>query len=355
MRENRWRRLEPKVVYFVCHEFVTNDRTADWIAEEVERRFEISLHRTQVYQVILEGRRRRYFYLTPPREEHLSERMADRFAPSVGASCMTVVPRASLPSLDAVANAASLALLREVKEVHAQMREGKRPVHVGFGAGETMMLVARHFAERLRMDERSPNVVLHALSSGANILEPATAPVAFFSFFDGIPGVSFTGLFASSFVDYDDWEKERGNVGVHEAFAEKEKLQVVVTALADAGDEHGELNRLLAHPSGKHTRDVLDQVEGRVGDVLYRPFTQREPITRQVGIRAVSLFEIAELVTFAASKEKRVLLVAGPCGGCGRSRSKALLPLLTQPALRVWSHVVTDEATALACLNPPFN
>jgi len=40
------------------------------------------------------------------------------------------------------------------------------------------------------------------------------------------------------------------------------------------------------------------------------------------------------------------------CGNadCRRSRSDALMPLLEEPSLRVWSHLVTDDVTALNCL-----
>ena len=103
----------------------------------------------------------------------------------------------------------------------------------------------------------------------------------------------------------------------------------------------------------REARRVLDTEEGRIGDVMYRPFNARGPITRSTGIRAVTLFELDELVEFAAQRDKAVVLVAGPCGNakCGRSRSDALLPLLEEPSLDVWSHLVTDDVTAVNCLH----
>lgn len=57
-----------------------------------------------------------------------------------------------------------------------------------------------------------------------------------------------------------------------------------------------------------------------------------------------------ELRNVARDPAKDVVLIAGPCGICGRSREDALLPLLTQDALDVWSYLVLDDTTALECL-----
>ena len=39
-------------------------------------------------------------------------------------------------------------------------------------------------------------------------------------------------------------------------------------------------------------------------------------------------------------------IVAGPCMLCGKTRSDALRPLLSEPALRIWSRIVMDMETA---------
>jgi hypothetical protein len=48
---------------------------------------------------------------------------------------------------------------------------------------------------------------------------------------------------------------------------------------------------------------------------------------------------------------KHVILIARQCGNCGLTRARALLPLLQNPALKVWSHIVMDIATAKELLN----
>jgi hypothetical protein len=215
------------------------------------------------------------------------------------------------------------------------------------------MLVARYLADRLRAIDTPPPVVLHALSSGFSVPEPATAPVTFIGFFHGIPGFEARGLFGPPYVRADEWERTRASEGVREAFAERDLLHVVITSLASKLDEHGELNRLmkLYDEPGQQSRTLLDHEEQRVGDVMYRPFSLRGPITRDTHIRAVTLFELTELVEFASDADKAVILVSGPCGSCDRHRDDALMPLLTVPELAVWSHLVTDEQTASKCLD----
>jgi hypothetical protein len=357
MDDTRWARIRPEVVFFACDAFFRKEK-AEAIADEIRARFGEKVHRTQVYRLITEGRERGYFQLTPPRDQELSRRLVDKFVkegkrPKV----VNVVSRGFRDALDHVAIAAAKTAVEVINDVHRRTTTEPREVHVGFGAGATMMLVARYLAERLRSQATPPPLVLHALSSGFNVAYPATAPTAFFNFFHGIPDVTYRGLFAPAYVRTVDWKSIRSQVGVRESFAEKDSLQVVITSLASSKDHHGELNRFMAlnQEIGVRARKILDDEEGRLGDVIYRPFNARGPITRKTEIRAVTLFELEELVEFAADERKAVILVAGPCGDCGRSRSDALAPLLTEPSLAVWSHLVTDDETARNCLEgrPP--
>jgi DNA-binding transcriptional regulator LsrR (DeoR family) len=367
MDDNWLARLDHQVVFFACDAFISG-MNADWIARSTRERFTKPLHRTQVYQVISEGRRRGYFQLTPPRDEMLSRRMLDRFVHSrPGATdsradkVVKVVSQGYEPSLEHVAVAGAATALKVIRDKYAKLPKprarkrasGDEPaVHVGFGAGSTTMLVARHLAEMLRAEETPPHVVLHALSSGFSVKYPATAPVAFFNFFHGNPFVSYRGMFAPAYVKSESFDEQITDVGVRESFQEKKKIQIIVTALASQQDPHGELNRFMAvnEDLGREARKILDEEEHRKGDVMYRPFNEAGPITRSAGIRAVTLYELAQLRDFVHKEKKAVILVAGPCSTCQRSRSDALLPLLREPSLDLWSHLVTDDETATRCL-----
>ena len=89
-----------------------------------------------------------------------------------------------------------------------------------------------------------------------------------------------------------------------------------------------------------------------MASVAYLPYSQRGPV-RQEGddLRAVTLFEIQELVQRARLKNKYVVLIARKCGKCGRDRSDALRPLLTIPELKVWTTLVMDVTTARGLLD----
>jgi hypothetical protein len=63
-------------------------------------------------------------------------------------------------------------------------------------------------------------------------------------------------------------------------------------------------------------------------------------------LRAVTLYELEDLVGLAVQKNKHVILIARQCGLCGRTRADALHPLLTNPSLKVFSSLVMDAATA---------
>jgi hypothetical protein len=65
----------------------------------------------------------------------------------------------------------------------------------------------------------------------------------------------------------------------------------------------------------------------------------------------VTLFELDDLAALARREDKYVVLFAGPCGECGHTKTSALVPLLTEPRLRLWTHLVTDVQTASELLH----
>ena len=137
--------------------------------------------------------------------------------------------------------------------------------------------------------------------------------------------------------------------GVRESFERAREIDIVVSSLASASDEHGALTRFINFGKGGAS-DLRRQ--GWVGDFQYLPLSRRGPIRLDHGIRAVTLFELADFVRMVQTKDKHVVLVAGPCGVCGRTKEDALIPLIEEPSLKIWSHLVTDAQTADRLLNP---
>ncbi len=327
-----------ELVFGVCHAFLKGEKT-EAIAEA------FGLTREGVYPLIVEGAARNYLLLCPPAQQQLTERLALRYAIDPGH--VRVVATRGKAANEQVSWAGGDLVLDLAREVAAR----KKPVHLGLGSGWTTLQVARRLAQRLRTEFGGADLVLHALSSGFDIKDPLRAPVAFFGSFSDLPvKVDYLGLFVSAAVPWNMYEDVKTQPGVRESFQHAPDVDIVVTSLASAGDEHGALNRFLKLWGNEAIDDLKRQ--GWVGDVQYLPYSTGAPITVQSGVRAVTLFELSDMVAMVRSRNKHVVLVGGPCGDCGRPKTDALRPLLEQPGLRVWSHLVVDAGTAEELLGP---
>ena len=338
-------RLEDVHLIQVCDSFLRGTRKVDTIAEELNERFgregtAYRVTREQIYPLLREARDRGFFELRAPLEHRLHQRVADVFGFNV--AHVDVVPARDEVANDLVASRAAGTCLRIIKALALTKRNGA--VHVGLGAGATTLSIARHLAAKLRAEDSRPRVVLHALTSGFHVDNPQTSPVAFFGLFQELQEqIGYVGLFAPSVVKTSDYAKARTQPGVKEGFDRKKEIDVVITSLASRHDPDGELNQFLRDD----TRGLrLLQKNGWLGDVQYRPYSASGPIQQATPTRAVTLFEVGELVKLARQKDKHVILAAGPCRRCGRTREDALLPLMTNPQLKLWTHLVLDLGTA---------
>ena len=327
-----------ELVFGVCHAFLKGDKT-----EDIANTF--GLTREGVYPLVVEGAARNYLLLCPPPQQELTERLAQRYG--LDPSRIRVVATRGKGANEQVSWAGGDVVLDLVRE----MAERKKQVHLGLGSGWTTLQVARRLAQRLRTEFGGPDLALHALSSGFDIKDPLRAPVAFFGSFANLPmKVDYLGLFVSAAVPWNMYEDVKMQPGVRESFEHAAEVDIVVTSLASAADEHGALNRFLK----LWKNDALDELmrQGWVGDVQYLPYSTSGPISVESGVRAVTLFELSELVEMVQSGDKHVVLVGGPCGHCGASKTEALRPLLEEPGLRVWSHLVVDAGTAEKLIEP---
>jgi hypothetical protein len=240
----------------------------------------------------------------------------------------------------------------------------KGTVHVGLASGFTLLRIAIHLADLLRREKNLPRLVFHSLSGGYSPFDPQKASVTFSPMFYALPTtVEFVALFAPPFVPTGEYEGIGARVpGVREAFALRNEIDLVITSFASREDKDGELRKFIdAMPKdGEYNRTPEEIVQalidiGWVGDIQYRPYSGERPLSltdANVPYAAVTLFNLQELVDLAAREGKAVILAGPPCMRCGRSRHDALDPLLRNPALRVWSHVIMDAETADALVRP---
>jgi DNA-binding transcriptional regulator LsrR (DeoR family) len=366
--------LRDELVFAVCERFFKGDRgqTLKEIADSLNRelnleRRDIALTRERIYPMVREGVELGYVVLSPPVHRSLSQRLADRYRVDPGR--IRVVNVRGKPAAEHLATAGADVLFALIEDVATKKEEAARagtkkeseagktgrekepePVHLGLGSGWTTMLVARRLVQRMRQGYKGPGLVLHALSSGFDANDPLRSPVAFFGPFQELPGkVSYVGLFVSAAVPVGDYEKVKKQPGVRESFDRAHEIDIVVSSLASAQDEHGALNSFFKFGEGAGAADLRRQ--GWLGDVQYLPLGKQGPIRLNRGIRAITLLELPDFVSMV-KKDKYVVLVAGPCGNCGRTKEDALIPLLEEPSLKIWSHLVTDVDTANKLLSP---
>jgi DNA-binding transcriptional regulator LsrR (DeoR family) len=149
-------------------------------------------------------------------------------------------------------------------------------------------------------------------------------------------------LFAETLVRVRDFARLTRQVGVKEAFKAKKDIRIIVTGLGDARDEH-DLLTIFLRESGKDIRKT-----GAIGNVQYRPFTRDGALRESPDdLRAVTLFELDELVELCKRKDHHVILIARQCGR-GMIRSDVVRVLLERESLRVFSHLVMELPTAEA-------
>jgi hypothetical protein len=372
-RDYRRKPIPDDMIYAVCERFLKEpgqrefflrhmgeegDRKSeaeqDWNAETLAIWLTKQGYRTSregIFPIVRQAIRRGFVQLHPPRSYRAKTMLAERY-PNMPADTTILDIKPELAG-DNLATTTALTLLRLIRELgplkERKFSEEKAPsprVHLGFGAGAMTWRVADKLALALETEADLPAMTFHALSSGFSNNQPLSAPVAFFPAFSKLnQPIEFVGLFAPPFVKLGKYDEIKDLPAIKESFLEAKKIDIVVTSLAQADDEHGLLNSFLA--ANKGGKPVPLEDAGHIGDVQWHPFSESDPLTNvDTGIRAVTLFDLPDLVKLARTEDRHVVLVAGPCSVCRKTKAKALRPLLTQRSLRVCNHLVTDVATA---------
>ena len=336
----------------VCERFLAAEKADDikeWVNAELPKlHFPAEqISREQVYSIIRLARKRGFFFISPPEDTAFGDRVANRYG--VPRSEVQVV--SSRKALEPVAHAAARTAVQLIEQLASERDE----LTLGVGGGRTTRLVVRHLASLLRTAKRLPKLLtIHTLSTGFDVFEPDTVPLSYFSFFEGISiEIKFVGLFATAIVETKDYARIKKLPGVKEAYAAipKDGFDIVITSLGSASHPHGDFSRFMASGSSKGL-DVLRK-NGWVGDVQYRPYSNRGPIGSNTFVRTVTLLELKDLVALARRPDKHVIVVAGPCGQCGGSRCDAVYPLFASKKLKLWSRFVMDLSTAQELIDWP--
>lgn len=194
-----------------------------------------------------------------------------------------------------------------------------------------------------------PRVQLHAIGAGAPFDQPEYSSTSFFNLLPKQVVAKRFGLFCETLSRADDFVELALRPDFQQAYQLRAQISLVCTSMGDLADEH-DIFRTFLMRSNVDVNDLRRR--GWIGSVQYRPYDVDGPIIEKgKAWRAVTLFELDDFVRLSAMKGKHVLLVARQCGLCGRTRAAALLPLMRNPKLRVFSDIVMDSATAQELLS----
>jgi hypothetical protein len=329
------------LVYGVARRFFDGEKNK-LIVEAVMERYPSlfareAFTRERVYPTVREALRRGFMQLLPPLQEALrDELMLFRNRGDVEVLDVRGGPQTS----QEVASAAARKVLTLIEELGR--KRGGAPVHLGLGIGQSNKHLAKTLGALLRSRTDLPDLVVHALTTDHAYWNSMENPIAYFSYLrDALPDVSFVGLHATPFFQGKAIATEKLYLS---AIERRSEIDIVVSSIASATDNDGYLNKYLkAFDWGPEIADLV--ARNWVGDMMLCPYNQQEPIPLQ-GRRPVTLFDFDELVQLAHTEDKHVVLMVAACGACGGSKVDALVPLLQQPELHTWNHLIVDQATA---------
>ncbi len=371
-KQPRWQASDEsnELIFAICDRFLSQHSQpenaqqrgaaaaiAEWLRTEKNRS---DFNRERIYPLFREACRRGFLLLQAPTEQELERRLLDHFHLDEKRDTISVVNVSGDTAAKHVTATAADKIVDLIFRVAKEKKEKfphdpeKQAVHIGMGAGYAAMLVAKRLAQKIHSGDEVPQLVLHAISAGGFLPnEPHKSPSTYFTYFDpSITNIKFVALFSATVINNDEHKSLQDNPSIRFCFDQKDDIDIVVTSLAAADHEHGLLVQYLTHlvDQGLMEPDLLKNMReaGWVGDVQFRPYSEEGPLPNACPVRAVTLFELEELVEMARSKDRNryVVLVAGPCGECGATKKRALKPLLANEKLRLWTHLVTDVRTA---------
>jgi DNA-binding transcriptional regulator LsrR (DeoR family) len=332
------------LAFRVAELFLGVDLSAPAIAERINREFPTlspKLSRETVYPLLAQARRLGFLRLVPPLEQKLAREVEDKFRCPKG--CVRVVDCPSPEGNASVSASAADWAVGLVKELHEAVGG---TIGLGLGPGRATLDFSRAFSDRLRGDPSLPKLKLVAISAAGPARYPEYSCISFFNLFPPTSVEQSIGLFAETLVRSRSIHEIKSRPGCREAVEEAKNIHLVVTSMGDMQDPHALLNVWYGEcenePKPSWRADA-------VGDIQYRPYgVDRFISDRPNDLRAVTLFDLDDMVNLAASKNRHVILIARQCGVCEPRRTKAaaLRPILQHPDMRVFSHLVLDSPTA---------
>jgi DNA-binding transcriptional regulator LsrR (DeoR family) len=318
------------------------------IAEHLKKQFgkHLNITRETLYPLVEEAVRRNLVRLVPPVNVALRRELIARFPGLAEEEIEVVETQGPQDNAKVPAVAADKALAALVRL--APNKPGGAPVGLGLGPGRATLEFCNCLSLLLKSHPAALKLRLVAITAGSPATMLENAPASFLNLFPEHLVERKIGLFAETLVRARHFKELTGHTGVKDAFAAKNDIDVVVTAMGDFADPH-DLLALFLRDSGQDLKALRRQ--GWLGNVQYRPFTAHGSVRETPAqFRAVTVFELDDLVRLAADRKREVILMARQCRACPRAHAGALRALLLTPSLKVFSRLILDRPTATELL-----
>jgi DNA-binding transcriptional regulator LsrR (DeoR family) len=203
-----------------------------------------------------------------------------------------VIPAFGPRAADGIGQAAADLVLELILKLGKE-RNGA-PVHIGLGVGRMTDNFARALVKVAQNQPELPPLVVHALAPGHtrsnHLAPPFTSAVHLHT---SLERVDYVGLFVDPFVPHAEYAKVLANPRVADAFERRDEIDIVVTSLGDAADEHSHIAKYLDEMDASSAREMrkLLHERGWIGDIHLRFFSKDGPIQLNAGMRTLTLFE----------------------------------------------------------------
>jgi DNA-binding transcriptional regulator LsrR (DeoR family) len=364
--------------------------SAGQLVEQLSRQGIRGLNRQAFVPLLREAHRRRIIKVEQPRDIKLAEDLRKQFDID-GQLHIEVVSSLGPSTFDQVASVAADVAYEKAQEIC----DGNRGSCVlGLTPGRASREFSLCFADRLRKERPPLKLELVATGVGGISTAPQYSTAACFPLFPEQYVTRAIGMFGPNMIMAKDLKDYQKHVGVREAFARAEQINIIITGMGythynpddpTLGDPHDLLRQSLLDWKSCHRSDKLriDRLLQRAcGNIAYRMFDNNgSPIIEEdAEPRPLTLFELEGLKRLGERKHRHVILVVRRCGMCqkrneeirstetpklvtGRkkanesaimcnpSRAEALLPILREKSLHIFSHLILDAETAREVLS----
>ena len=231
---------------------------------------------------------------------------------------------------------------------------GQKQIRVGLMGGGTIMAVCRALAPALAglaEDEKKrwPRLTFQALVVGDNVREPLEDPAAFFTYFADAAlnplRRNYVSLHAPVFKARQLGEHDLEAKEFEQLRMEARSCDIVLISAGALGDKHSFLGALQS--SAPDVWQRLRKANCR-GDLGRLPVSPEAPMQLDLfdhpPCTLVGLDDLQEMVR----ENRRVMLVAAPCGDCGAHKGDIIQTLLElrEKGYKLFSDLICDSQSS---------